>query len=283
MSAVVTGTGQPRTVNEIDGILALSNRNELNPLGLRRRLLTSQSCQLGRQLLARIRGVPFAILAGLRSGIGMASVARESAVPPLPDPGRWVDEHGDILFRFAMLRVRNRAVAEDLVQDTLLAGLQSRDKFGGASSERTWLIGIMKHKVIDHFRSLSRQIPLDNNEGIDLVPKHLFAQSGEWVDHWAVLVEPDAGHWGPIEWRANPEELCRQTDFCNVLDGCLGPLPPRVASAFTLREVDELPTDEICEVLGISHSNLWVMLHRARAHLRNCIEMKWFKPRGRRA
>ena len=189
------------------------------------------------------------------------------------DPSAWVDQHGDALFRFAMLRVRNVAVAEDLVQDTLLAALEAYAGFAGRASERTWLIGILKHKIIDHFRRLSRESPVSQTEGEEFEHGELFRQSGEWVGHW----EQDGA---PVEWHANPAELLEQSEFWEVIRQCLSPLPPRLASAFTLREVDGLSSEEICEVLSISVNNLWVMLHRARMHLRHCIEVNWFRREG---
>ncbi len=193
------------------------------------------------------------------------------------DPARWVDEHGDYLFRYAMLRVRNATLAEDLVQEALLAALQSATSFAGAASERTWLVGILKHKAVDHFRRSAREAPLDAGAEESVEPRHLFMQTGEWVGHWVAAAEPEKAHLGPVEWRADPAELVERAEFWAVFTGCLEPLPPRLASAFTLREIDGLTSEEICEVLGVTANNLWVMLHRARAHLRHCIELNWFK------
>jgi RNA polymerase sigma-70 factor (ECF subfamily) len=193
------------------------------------------------------------------------------------DPSLWVDMHGDCLFRYAMLRVRDASVAEDLVQETLLAALQATERFAGRASERSWLVGILKHKIVDHFRRVSRLRPLDPDEGRDVEPTSLFMSSGEWVGHWVAVLEPEKAYLGPIEWRADPQQLVEEGEFCGVFDGCLAGLPPRLASAFTMREMDGLASDEICEVLGVTTSNLWVMLHRARAHLRRCVEMNWFQ------
>ncbi len=194
-----------------------------------------------------------------------------------PDPGVWVEEYGDYLYRYAMFRLRDPAVAEDVVQETLLAALQSYSKFGGRGSERTWLIGILKHKVADYFRRLSREAPIGEMEGEDFEHQELFMQTGDWVGHWVSAAEPEKSHLGPIEWRANPEDLLQQSEFWEVFNRCLSPLPPRIASAFTMREVDGLSSDEICEILDIRMNNLWVMLYRARTHLRRCIEMNWFQ------
>jgi RNA polymerase sigma-70 factor (ECF subfamily) len=195
-----------------------------------------------------------------------------------PDPSSWLDRHGDYLFRYAVLRLHDSSLAEDAVQETLLAALQSSSSFAGRGAERTWLTGILKHKIIDHFRRTSRESQSDDEEGRELEPQHLFMQTGEWVGHWVSVVEPDrAPVLGPHEWGATPEQVVEQGEFWEVFNRCLKPLPPRIVSAFTLREVDGLSSEEICEVLSVKVNNLWVMLHRARAHLRHCVEVNWFR------
>jgi RNA polymerase sigma-70 factor, ECF subfamily len=182
------------------------------------------------------------------------------------DPGRWLDEHGDYLYRYAVFRLRDNTAAEDVVQETFLAALKGYDKFEGRGSERTWLVGILKHKIIDHFRKSEREDVID--EG----PEHLefFQSTGRWAGHW------NSGH-APRDWAITPEELIERSDFWKVFNDCLSPLPRRIASAFTLREVDGLKSEEICNILNINVNNLWVMLHRARLHLRNCLEVNWFR------
>jgi RNA polymerase sigma-70 factor, ECF subfamily len=184
-------------------------------------------------------------------------------------PETWVDQHGDTLFRYALVRTRDASVAEEIVQETLLAALQSSDKFSGHSSERTWLISILKHKIIDYFRKISRQSQFAESDEAALEHPELFQQTGEWVDHFDF-------DKGPSEWRMTPEAAVEQMEFWGVLSHCLSELPPRIASAFSLREIEQLSGEEICKVLQVSSTNLWVMLHRARAHLRNCLQTKWF-------
>ncbi|HYG79948.1 MAG TPA: sigma factor, partial [Pyrinomonadaceae bacterium] len=108
-----------------------------------------------------------------------------------PDPGVWVDEHGDYLFRYAVFRLRDASLAEDVVQETLLAALQAYENFGGRGSERTWLVGILKHKVADHFRRLSREAPAKRDEGEAMGQGELFMQTGEWAGHWVAAVHPE--------------------------------------------------------------------------------------------
>ena len=195
---------------------------------------------------------------------------RAQPISPSPDPGQWLDDHGDYLFKYAIFRLRDHTAAEDVVQETFLAALKAYEKFEGRGSERTWLVGILKHKIIDHFRKVDREAPV--GEGIDEGPEHseFFERTDEWVGHWNA-------DYAPTDWHATPAELLERGDFWNVFNDCLSPLPQRTASAFTLREVDGLNSQEICEILNIKVNNLWVMLHRARLHLRNCLELNWFK------
>ena len=198
-----------------------------------------------------------------------------SAPQPNPDtvtadPGRWLDDHGDYLFKYAAFRLRDDTAAEDALQETFLAGLKAYEKFEGRGSERTWLVGILNHKIIDHFRRASREVPI--GEGSEEAPEHkeFFEREDQWSGHWN-------NQYAPSEWHATPAELIERSDFWKVFSDCLSPLPQRTANAFTMREVDGLKSEEICEILSISVNNLWVMLHRARLHLRNCLEMNWFK------
>ena len=186
------------------------------------------------------------------------------------DPTSWVDEHGDYLFRYALIRLRNETAAEDCVQEALLAAIQNLKSYGGKSSERTWLTAILKHKIIDCFRRSAREQPFDDFETDISGFENFFNQSGRWKDHWHNDFEP-------TDWRISPEAAIQETQFMKTLQQCLGKLPDRVAGVFTLRELDELSAGEICEILQLSASNFWVMMHRARMGLRRCMELNWFK------
>lgn len=178
------------------------------------------------------------------------------------DPARWLDLHGDALYRFAYLRTRDESLAEDLVQETLLAALKARERFAGESSERTWLIAILKNKLVDHIRRVGREAPLpDDADGSDALDA-LFDDR----DHWSVR---------PLNW-GRPHETLENQQFWRVLMDCLATLPARLAEGFVLREIDGLTADEVCKVLEVSTSNLWVSLHRARMRLRLCLETQWF-------
>ena len=186
-------------------------------------------------------------------------MSAESSVAPLE-----LERHRPYLLRFALLQLRERGAAEDAVQDALLAAIQSAAGFAGQSSVRTWLIGILKHKIIDSIRKTSREQPIDariETEGADDL-EAFFADDG----HFA---EP------PAEW-ASPERSLEQRRFFEALERCLQSLPKNTASAFTMRELMGLDTEEICKELKISTSNCWVMLYRARMSLRACLERTWF-------
>ena len=184
---------------------------------------------------------------------------------PQANPERWVDEHGDPLFRYALVRVRRREVAEDLVQETLLSAMRSREKFAGQSSERSWLFGILKHKINDYFREFGRETSFTDLESLADEFSEKFVPEGYWVH-----VK------GPKEWKPEPDEVMHRAEFWQTMRNCLDKLPERIANVFMLREMEEVESKEICSMLSISEGNLWVMLHRARMALRECLEINWF-------
>jgi RNA polymerase sigma-70 factor (ECF subfamily) len=185
------------------------------------------------------------------------------AKPANHDPSEWVDRYGDYLFRYAMLRLRDRSAAEDLVQETFLAALKARDSFSGNSAESTWLVGILKHKIMDHFRRQAREAPLEDGDLRERHDPSAFDESGRWAS-------------GPTAWGGNPADLYREKKFLDQLTKCLSGLSPNHANAFTLREIEGADTGEICKVLNVTETNLWVILHRARMLLRRCLEANWF-------
>ena len=166
------------------------------------------------------------------------------------------------LLRFARTQLRNDAWAEDAVSETLLAALEKPQSFGGLSQLKTWLIGILKHKVIDQLRRHAREatvIVSDDEAGLDDL---LFGDNGAWRD-----APPD---WG------DPELQLRQRQFIDVLEACIEHLPPTQGRVFMMREWLELDSDEICKELSITTTNLWVLMHRARLRLRECLQHDWF-------
>ena len=185
------------------------------------------------------------------------------------DPEHWVDLHGDALFRFALLRVGGREIAEELVQETFLAALRSRESFGGRSSERTWLIGILKRKIVDHFRKLHREhITVEGDERAAEIGD-FFTPKGSWKSP-------------PGPWKTVLESAEERREFWTAFGNCLLTLPRRLADAFCLRELGGLEVEEVCQVLNVSPTNLWVQLYRARMLLRRCLETSWLGRSPRR-
>lgn len=168
------------------------------------------------------------------------------------------------LMRFAMLQLRNEAQAEDVVQDTLIAILEKPERFAGQSSLRTYVTAIMKHKIIDVLRAAkrTRQIETyDDQTEADAIDA-LFAADGHARER-------------PRDW-GNPDATLEQKDFFRVMEICLEKLPPKTARVFMMREWLELDTEEICKEVGLSTSNAWVILYRARVRLRECLDLNWF-------
>ncbi|MEK7876117.1 MAG: sigma-70 family RNA polymerase sigma factor [Pseudomonadota bacterium] len=180
-----------------------------------------------------------------------------------------LQQHRPYLLRYAMLQLRDPALAEDVVQETLLAALEGRAGFAGKSSHQTWLTGILKHKIIDVMRRKSREQPLTSSDG---------ESDADAVD---ALFKED-GHWRqfPANW-GDPERALEDKRFWEVFERCSQRMPARTARVFMMREVMELTTEEICKALDITPTNLWVMLHRARLSLRECLEINWFGRPGK--
>ena len=192
---------------------------------------------------------------------------RDEINSKIENPESWVDQYGDFLYRFTLSRIKDPSIAEDLVQETFLAALKARNNFQGRSTAKTWLIAILKHKIVDHIRKRVREQISDKVESM----------------HNTAAIDPvdnsfnDEGDWQirPSKWAIDPMRLYEQKEFMDVLYHCLGGLPERQAEAFMMREIDGFSTEEICKVLNITATNSWVMLYRARMWLRRCLENNW--------
>jgi len=169
------------------------------------------------------------------------------------------------LMRFARSQLRNEAWAEDAVSDTLLAALEKPDAFAGASQLKTWLVGVLKHKVVDQLRRHTREATVLTREDGEDLDESLFDRSGHWTDK-------------PQDW-GSPEAACGQRQFFEVLEACCDHLPATQGRVFMMREWLELDAEDICKELQISSTNLWVLLHRARLRLRECLQQRWFAGR----
>ena len=168
------------------------------------------------------------------------------------------------LVRFAQLQLRNETLAEDAVQDALIAVLEKPERFAGQSSLRTYVTGILKFKIIDNLRASTRERQIDTceDQSEDDVIDALFVADGHTREH-------------PRNW-GDPDATLEQKDFFRVLEVCLEKLPAKTARIFMMRDWLELDTDEICKELAITSSNAWVLLYRARLRLRECLDLNWF-------
>ncbi len=175
-----------------------------------------------------------------------------------------LDEHRASLFKFALLQLRDEAQAEDAVQETLLAAMQGAEGFSGKSSVRTWLTGILKHKILDQLRKSSRErlpdVGYDEDCSDDFEAS--FDEHGSYVEK-------------PAEW-GSPDAALSQKKFFEVLERCMEGLPKNTARVFAMREIMGLDTHEICNETGISATNCGVLLYRARMALRLCLDQRWF-------
>ena len=187
------------------------------------------------------------------------------------EPQHWVDRYGDYLFNFAMVRVNDAEKAEDLVQETFLAGLKGQGRFMGKSNERTWLTSILKRKIMDVYRKQysSKQSSLDAMEG-DVSDGDFYRSE-----------DPFRGHWlegkGPNSHSLLPEGDMEEAELAAFIQQCIERLPPQLGAAFIMKMLDEEDSETICKELGITPSNLWVMLHRSRLRMRECLEQSWLK------
>jgi RNA polymerase sigma-70 factor (ECF subfamily) len=185
-----------------------------------------------------------------------------NAEPGTTTPDDWVTAHGDYLFNFAIGQVRDVGVAEDLVQETLLGAFKARHRFTGQSSERTWLVGILRHKICDHLRYTCRERAVRVDTSSTRRDEEAWDESVVWLHDVAAECQSPNRRLELEEFRAN-------------LELALGKLPPRVAQVFRLYEMEERPNNDVCQQLNISESNLWVMLHRARKQLRSHLAGWW--------
>ncbi len=179
------------------------------------------------------------------------------------NPHTWLKEHGDYLYRYAMSRLHNEELAQDMLQETLLAGWKGYAKFAGQSSIRTWLVGILKHKIIDYIRREIRTRNLKNAVESDPTSA-FFNANGSWSE-------------APNAWKENPEDLCKNEQFHKTLESCISKLPEKQQLVFRMRDIAGEDTPTVCKCCDITSTHLHVLLHRARLTLRKCLNMHWFE------
>jgi len=187
------------------------------------------------------------------------------------NPEKWVDNYADYLFSYAVSRVSNEDEARDLVQDTFLSALKAKQSFKGEASEKTWLVSILKRKVIDLYRknAVRKESSFEESESFKVAYEHYFrSDDGSRPGHWA-------GTHNPQPWNEQKMNI-EQAEFRKILAACLGKLPGTWSSVFRMKHIDEEPTEAICKELNISTSNYWVIIHRAKLQMRECLEKNWF-------
>ena len=178
------------------------------------------------------------------------------------NPNNWVGAHSDYLFNYTITRVDDSELAKDIVQETFFSGLKAQYNFRGQASERTWLISILKRKIIDHYRKINSakgkaEIRMNFYEDGD--------KKGTWIEERV-----------PQMWDNEAEKNIENDELKSALDNCINKLPEKYRIVFLMKNVQHFETEEICNELGITASNLWVIIHRARHQLRKCLEDNWF-------
>lgn len=184
--------------------------------------------------------------------------AELSKVPEL-DPDQWVDRYSTVMFRYTLIRVKDPDTAEEILQTTLFSALQACDSFQGRSSEKSWLFGILKHKILDHFRKQKHRLTYELNEYNNSQDENSFDSEGHWLE-------------APANWAFDPEKHVENSELLKALSGCMDCLPEKLRTVFVLKEVEGYSSKEICRLFNISQNNLWVILHRARKQLQRCLE-----------
>lgn len=175
------------------------------------------------------------------------------------DPSKWVDKYADALYAYTMARVNDVQLAEDIVQNTFLSAWKAKDTYKGQASEKNWLYAILKNKIVDHYRkNASSKIVLETGE------EGMYFEDGHWTEESA-----------PKEWGISMEQPVETKEFYSVLDKCKQKLKEIQQSVFVMKYMEDLEADEICKVLNITPSNYWVLIHRAKLHLRKCLEKNW--------
>ena len=174
------------------------------------------------------------------------------------NPEKWVNEYGDYLYGYAMSRLSSKDLAQDLLQDTFLAAYKSKDSFKGKSNEKTWLVSILKRKIFDHYRKKSRNIESSMEFDSPFVQDKFML--GQWREERV-----------PKPWEDN-DDWSQDEEFIRILKRCIENLPEKWKSVFTLKHIEEIRNDEICKELEVTESNIWVIIHRSKLKLRECIQ-----------
>ncbi len=181
----------------------------------------------------------------------------------LSDLNQWIEQYTADLYSWARYKVSDSELAKDLVQDTFLAATEKYEGFKSGSSPKTWLISILNHKIIDYYRKKVKQPVSKEIETFARFSEN----SGDWLENRK-----------PQNWQIDNKEehLLDDRDFQQVLKKCLDALPDKWGACVKLKYLSGKNGEEICNEIGITPSNFWQIVHRAKMQLRDCVEENWF-------
>lgn len=179
------------------------------------------------------------------------------------NPEKWLELYGNLMYQYCLLRVKDKEVSQDLVQETFLAGLKGLSGYNGVASEKNWLFAILKNKLIDHYRKSAKEDTFFQNSDVQSDEDDWFNKDGGWDENKK-----------PANWHSIDSTL-EKKEFQKIILICKNHLKDIQRSVFTLKYLEDMDSVEICKVLNISSSNYWVIIHRARLQMRNCVEKNW--------
>lgn len=218
---------------------------------------------LNGKLIVLITGARLLPLQAKTIGIHVAAESIHLAMPFRSNAEDWVNSYGDMLYRYALPRVQDADTAKDLVQDTFLAAWRNRDGFKGEISEKNWLFTILKNKIIDHFRKAATRL---TGRLSDTTEENTYFDDN---DHWGKAAYPQ-------DWHTGGAAYIEQKEFYAILNACQNKLKALQHMVFTMKYLEDMDSEAICKELGITPSNFWVLIHRAKLNLRACLEKNWF-------
>lgn len=188
------------------------------------------------------------------------------------NPSLWVQNYGDYLYNIAFYKVNDSELAEDIVQETFLSALKAKDNFQAKSSEKTWLTSILKNKIIDYYRSKK------TNQDIDT---YLSATEDSFSNSFFELSEKGNMHWKEekqsIDWNSEEINLLDNELFYTIFIGCIDNLPKNLSMIMRYKFIDQSNSEDVCKLIGITSSNFFVLIHRSKILLRECLDIKWFR------
>lgn len=184
------------------------------------------------------------------------------------EPSQWLKRYGDYLYSLAFLKLNNKEVAEDIVQETFVSALKAKDSFRKESSEKTWLVSILNNKIIDHYRKKDVLKNADSylSETESSFSAHFFDQA---TGHWLVDT-------GPVSWTEQADKKVDRNEFYRILRYCVEKMPSKLVPVFLAKFLEEDDSEKICKDFKITPSNYWVIIHRAKVLMRSCLEKNWF-------